>query len=76
MPLVEHKTSVAGRTAEAAAGIGCRVVFADFSSRSPEKSFAKIAALSIFNHCVKRLIKLMETHNDPTIAVTKGVQEA
>jgi hypothetical protein len=39
------ETRGAGRIG-AAEGIGCRVVFADFSSRSPEKSFAKIAALS------------------------------
>jgi hypothetical protein len=34
------ETGEAGRIG-AAEGIGCRVVFADFSSRSPEKSFAK-----------------------------------
>ena len=41
-PLVGCTASEAGRIG-AAAGIGGRVVFADFSSRSPEKSFAKIA---------------------------------
>ena len=41
-PLVGCIASEAGRIG-AAAGIGGRVVFADFSSRSPEKSFAKIA---------------------------------
>ncbi len=42
-PLVGCTASEAGRI-EAAAGIGGCVVFADFSSRSPEKSFAKIVA--------------------------------
>ena len=39
--LVGCTASEAGRIG-AVAGIGGRVVFADFSSRSPEKSFAKI----------------------------------
>ena len=41
-PLVGCKASEAGRIG-AAEGISGRVVFADFSSRSPEKSLAKIA---------------------------------
>ena len=41
-PFVGCTASEAGRIG-AVAGIGGRVVFADFSSRSPEKSFAKIA---------------------------------
>jgi hypothetical protein len=40
--LVGYAANEAGRIG-AAAGIGGRVVFADFSSRSPEKYFAKIA---------------------------------
>ena len=46
-PLVGCIASEAGRIG-AAAGIGGRVVFADFSSRSPEKSFAKIATPRYF----------------------------
>jgi len=41
-PLVGCSASEAGRIG-AVAGISGRVVFADFSSRNPEKYFAKIA---------------------------------
>ena len=51
-PLVGCTASEAGRIGEAE-GIGGRVVFADFSSRSPEKSFAKIATpRRIVKYCI------------------------
>ena len=45
-PFLGCVATAAGRIG-AAAGISGRVVFADFSSRSPEKSFAKIATLPL-----------------------------